>query len=354
MLAVPFDPARRATTGSPVPVAEGISVRTIGVADYSLSQQGTLVYSGGGSGGGAVEFINWLTRDGRATQVDSSWTADFITHALSPDGKRLVVSLVNDGPRDLWIKELDRGPLTRFTFDGTVSTRPEWTRDGKTITYVSDRSNSYQLYAQAASGNGSPVLLTPKGEHRGIAEGFWSPDGKWLIYRTQSNSEGAGDILGFRPGLDTLPVPLVATRFAELAPALSPDGKWLAYLSSESNQNEVYVRPFPNVNDGKWQVSVGGGREPVWAHNGHELFYKTNDDQMMAASLDLAHGFAVRERKALFPTGDFDNDPEHPRYNLSPDDQRFILSRRGTGSGGEIVLVLNWFEELKARAGAKP
>ncbi|HEV8600575.1 MAG TPA: protein kinase [Gemmatimonadales bacterium] len=353
LLAVRFDPARRQVTGAPVAVVEGMAVRTYGVGDYVISSQGTLVYSGGGAGGGGVEFLNWVTRDGKPTQVDSSWTSDFITHALSPDGKRLVVSMVSEGPRDLWIKELDRGPLTRFTFEGQTNQRPTWSPDGNSITFISDRSGTSQLYRQPAGGSGTAELLTPKHEQRPIAEGFWSPDGKWLIYRTESSSGGSGDIMGFRPGIDTMPVPLVATRFAETAPGLSPDGKWLAYTSLESNQTDVFVRPFPKVDDGKWQVSVGGGREPVWAHNGHELFYKSNDDQMMVASLDLERGFGVRDRKQLFSTGDFDNDPEHARYNLSPDDQRFIMSRRGTGSGGEIVLVLHWFEELEARMGAK-
>jgi hypothetical protein len=116
----------------------------------------------------------------------------------------------------------------------------------------------------------------------------------------------------------------------------------------------VYVRPFPNVGGGRWQVSVGGGREPVWSHSGRELFYKSSDDQLVAATIATVNGFEVRDRKSLFSSADYDNDTEHARFNVSPDDQRFLMSRRNTGSGTELVLVVNWFTELKARMGVKP
>ena len=160
--------------------------------------------------------------------------------------------------------------------------------------------------------------------------------------------------MGYRPGSDSAPIPLVATRFAESAPALSPDGHWLAYTSTESNQIEVYVRPFPNVGAGRWQVSIGGGREPVWAHSSRELFYKSSDDQMTVATVAAGTGFEVRSRSTLFSTADYDNDFEHARYNVSPDDRRFLMSRKTTSTESDLVLVLNWFSELKARMGAKP
>jgi eukaryotic-like serine/threonine-protein kinase len=350
LLAVPFDVERLKVSGAPVALMEGVALRTFGVADVIFSQTGTLLYASGSAG---LEHLSWVTRDGKPTEIEPDWTGDFITHALSPDGKRVVVSVLKEGPRDLWIKELEHGPLTRFTLEGAINQRPEWTRDGDTITFVSDRSGKMALYSQRADGNGTPRLLSPPAESRSIAEGFWSLDGKWLIYRTGSTEAGDGDILGLKAN-DSTPVALVATRFAETSPALSPDGRWLAYVSVESGQNEVYVRPFPNVNDGRWQVSVGGGREPVWAHSNHELFYKTADDNVAVATLAPGPGFLVRERKSLFSAADYDNDPEHARFNVSPDDQRFLMSRKFTSAESDLVLVLNWFSELKARVGARP
>ena len=351
-LAVPFDARRKKITGPSVSLPERIALRGSEVADAAFSNTGTLVYASGSVG---IEYLNWVTRDGQHTEIDSSWTADFITHALSPDGKRVIVSLIKAGPRDLWIKELDRGPLTRFTFEGQTNQRPEWSRDGRSITFVSNRSGKNALYRQRADGNGTPELVVSgKQEPRPIAEGFESPDGKWVIYRTETTEAGAGDIMALRPGVDTMPVPLVATPFHEAAPVLSSDGRWLAYTSSESGGNDVYVRPFPNVGGGRWQVSVGGGREPVWSHSGRELFYKSSDDQLVAATIATVNGFEIRDRKSLFSSADYDNDTEHARFNVSPDDQRFLMSRRNTGSGTELVLVVNWFTELKARMGVKP
>jgi serine/threonine-protein kinase len=338
-------------TGPATSILEGIPIRNAGAVDADFSATGTMVYT---AGSGGVEYLNWVTRDGAHTPVDTSWTTDFITHALSPDGRRAVVSVTREGAsRDLWIKELDQGPLTRFTFDGVINARPEWTTDGKAITFISDRSGKNALYMQRADGNGAPtLLLTTKQEPRAIAEGFWSRDGKWLVYRTEPGEAGAGDIMGFRPAIDSAPMPLVATPFREATPALSPDGRWLAYVSSESGTSEVYVRPFPNVGEGRWQVSVGSGREPVWARNGRQLFYKGGEDMLMAATISTQGGFTVQDRKALLSASDYDNDEEHPRYNVSPDDKRFLMSRRNTGSGSELVLVLNWFTGLRARFGA--
>jgi serine/threonine-protein kinase len=298
LLALPFDAASLKVTGPPVALIEGIAIRTFGIVDVAFSQTGTLIYSAGGSG---LEHLSWVARDGKATDIEPDWTADFVTHALSPDGKRIAVSILKEGPRDLWIKELDQGPLTRFTFDGSLNHRPEWTRDGRSLTFISDRSGVAALYGQRADGGGTAELLIgPRQESREIAEGFWSPDGKWLIYRTATADAGSGDIMGFRPGMDSAPVPLVATRFAELTPTLSSDGRWLAYAANEATQVEVYVRPFPNVGDGRWQVSTGGGSEPVWAHRGRELFYKSPDGQVMVATVTAGASFEVRSRKMLF------------------------------------------------------
>ena len=101
---------------------------------------------------------------------------------------------------------------------------------------------------------------------RGIDEGLYSRDGRWLVLRVGVG--GGRDLYGLRPGIDSGPVPLIATEFEEYSPALSPDGRWLAYVTNESGRRDVYVRPFPNVDSAKWQVSTDGGEEPLWANSG--------------------------------------------------------------------------------------
>jgi Tol biopolymer transport system component len=98
-----------------------------------------------------------------------------------------------------------------------------------------------------------------------VQEMTWSPDGRWLVLRTDNGVAGAGDLVGVRTSGDTTPVPLVASSFTELEPAVSPDSRWLAYASNESGANEIYVRPFPGTTGARWQVSTGGGAEPTVA-----------------------------------------------------------------------------------------
>ena len=180
-------------------------------------------------------------------------------------------------------------------------------------------------------------------------EGALSRDGRCLIYR--SGSGGGRDIYAIRPGTDSAPVPLVTSPSEDYAPALSPDGRWLAYVSEESRQPEVYVRPFPNAGAARWQVSQAGGTEPVWAHSGRDLFYRNGAGELVAAAVASGPSFQVRSQHVLFPVRDYVKDPWNHSYEVSPDDRSFLFIRLPPGAKYQLVAVLNWFEELKAKAG---
>ncbi|MFI5244729.1 MAG: TolB family protein, partial [Gemmatimonadales bacterium] len=167
----------------------------------------------------------------------------------------------------------------------------------------------------------------------------------------QPGTPGAGDILAIRPGTDTVSVPLVATNFSEFTPALSPDGRWLAYSSNENGPREVYVVPFPNSGTAKWAVSTHGGTEPLWSHRGGELFYRDGAGFLVAVEVKTASTFSMGRSTALFPAAGFTSLPAHQQYAVSPDDRRFLMLRPlGASGGGKLVVVENWFEELKATA----
>ena len=257
LFAAPFDDKAMELTSAPVPLVENLGITNLGEAMYDLSNSGDLVYWRV-PGRGQSEFV-WVSRSGEITQVDPGWMftpgVGNQSWSLSPNDTRLAFRDMADGG-DIWIKELDDGPLYRFTFDAGRDGAPRWAPDGETVTFLSDRAGTLSIWSKRADGVGEPEMLMDY--QRSIAEAFWSPDGAWLIFRAAAGGGASRDILGFRPGVDSAAVPLVATDFMERAAALSPDGRWLAYTSDETGQLEVYVRPFPDVNTGRWLVSNRG------------------------------------------------------------------------------------------------
>ena len=343
-IAVPFDPKRLIVTGPPTEVLAGVALGDGLAGLLATSASGTLLYNTSSSPEGQVVRI---ARDGRSMPVDPAWKGRMASLSLSPDGTRLAVTIVRreGGGLEVWAKVLATGPLARLAFDGSVSYRPAWAPDGRAVTYISDVTGVNKLLERPADGSGSATVLAQM--PRGIDEGFRSRDGRWLILRVGVG--GGRDIYGLRPGIDSAPVPLIATQFEEYSPSLSPDGRWLAYVSQESGRAEVYVRPFPNVGAAKWQVSTSGGSEPLWAHSGRELFYKNRSAELVAASMETRPEFRVVSSQPLFSVRGYYVENLHTSYAVSLDDRSFIFVRRLGTDEGRLVLVLNWFEELKSK-----
>ena len=263
------------------------------------------------------------------------------------------MDIVQDDEEHLWIKQLDRGPLSQLSYTATRNYRPAWSADGLAVAFVSIRGDNRNLYVGRTDGSAQVELLL-EGKPA-INEVHFSPDGRWLVYRSGSGSTGQGrDLYAVRVGADGAPVPLVATEFEETSPAVSPNGRWLAYVSNRTGQYEVYVRPFPNPGNMRWPVSVDGGVEPVWAHSGRELFYKSGGNLMSARVLPDTT-FVIGERRVLFSIQGYSAPyNQHQLYDVTPDDQRFVMIRVAGGKGDndtELIVVENFFEELKAKVG---
>ncbi len=356
LLAAPFDHDGLQLAGDPVALTEGVGVRSLGSVHLALSDDGTLVYQ---AGGGALqsEFV-WVTRSGQATSVDRGWTFVSPTNfgsRLSPDGTRMAFNAEVEGNRDIWIKHLPDGPRERLTFSEDDDIRPFWTPDGQTVTYFSGPLNEGTVWSKRADGTGEAVLVLD--EERGFAQGSWSPDGEWLVLRaaaTVAVGLGLRDILAFRPGEDSAAIPLVATpEFAEGAPALSPDGRWLAYSSNETGSYEVFVRPLPDVNSARVRVSRDGGLGPLWAHSGRELFFVDEDRGLVAAQFDPGSGQVLAQETLFTIPAGYQVSPGDNFYDITSDDQRFLMVRPYEGEGEaaatEVIVVENFFEELKER-----
>jgi eukaryotic-like serine/threonine-protein kinase len=322
-------------------------VGSFGSADLAVSANGTLVYGTGG-GQGKPELA-WMTREGKSQSLDSTWLGFFHAPAISPDGRRVAVELTLDGSNSIWIRQLDRGPPVRLSAENAGNGELTWTPDGRSVTYGTYPDGSAGLWTQRADGSAKAALQAR--EKRGAVGPRWSRDGKWLVFCTDKRQPGAGDILGIRPNVDTLPIPLVATRFTEGAPDISPDGRWLTYTSDESGQYEVYVVPFPNTSAAKWAVSARGGTEPVWSHSGRELFYRDGDANLVAVTVRTTPTFSAGDTRVLFPAAGFRAGGLGAQYAVAPDDRRFLMIRRSVATTADkLIVVENWFEELKAKS----
>jgi DNA-binding SARP family transcriptional activator/Tol biopolymer transport system component len=349
LMAVPFDQNSMTVTGEPIALTEGIRMGRGGSADLAISEIGTLIYSTGAETG--RQELVWVTRQGKADAVDPEWSGEFLHFpALSPDGKRVAVTRSANGePSKIWIKRLDRGPSIQLAGDG-VNFQPAWSPDGRSVTFTANptKGSSYLGIVPADGGAPGAVQLRRTGN---LFNAGWSPDGKWLIFGTDIAAPGACDILAMRPGVDTAPIPVVATPFTETAPAISPNGRWLAYSSNESGKNDIYVAPFPNTRGGKWAISTDGGTEPLWSHRGTELFYRDASGNLVAVGVNADLTFSVGRSRVLFPAAGYASLRFTPQYAVARDDRRFLMIRPlETKSPDNIIVVENWFEELKTAA----
>ncbi len=342
--AVPFDAKRLELRGTPTVVESGVRTATLDVTPVSLSREGTLLYEQEPE---PMEIVR-VDRDGRETVIDPEWSGHFYGLGLSPLGDRLAFSVRQGSRSELWVKELDDGPAARLASIGRYAYRPTWTPDGSSVLFISDFGGLPALYTVPADGSGPPEILLSS--PRAIDEGVLHRDGAWLIYREGSGS--AREIYARRTQGDTTSIDLLDTGAEEYSPVLSPNGRWLAYGSTESGADEVYVRPFPDAGSARSQISGGGGgTAPLWSHSGRELFYRNGSDELVAVTISEQPSFRVVSERVLFSTVDYVSDSRHRRYAVSPDDQSFIFARQHGGQTSRAVVVLNWFEELRARVG---
>ena len=364
LLVAPFAEEPIRLTGPAVPLVSGVFITGNGVPRFSLNAQGTLAYWEGQANSGA-ELV-WVGRDGAAVPVDPGWTfnpgAGNRGWSLSPDGTKVAVRIQTGAGNDIWIKELDHGPLTRLTFWSGEDRDPNWLPDSRTVTFLSSMPigsdtlgvGDFNLWRQVADGSRPAELVY---DHEvSITEAELAPDGASVVLRSTgvSGVDGGRDIFRAELQGEQKAEAVLATPFDESAPKVSPDGHWLAYQSNESGRDEVYIRPYPETDRARIQVSTDGGLAPRWARNGSELFYLSGDREMMAATTRVQGGeLRVIDRTRLFElspgmlVGD-----RTTQYDVAADG-RFLMLRTASDDedASRFVLVRNFLEEVKARVG---
>jgi serine/threonine-protein kinase len=360
LFAVPFDLAHLETTGSPVPVINGVDTNTVGGALFDVSRDGTLVYLPG-SATTAQLRMDWLDRSGRTTVLRAT-AADWSNLLFSPDGQLIAFDL-NSGSRqtDVWIYDWTRDVLTPLTRGG-VSQKPVWTADGRRLVFASRRDGPLNLYWQRSDGTGEVQRLTQSPNGQGAWS--WHPNGKLLAFHELSPQQ-RDDIWilpiegnerdGWKPGKPTM---FVGGPDSQRAPMFSPDGRWLAYQSNESGRDEIYVVTYPGGTN-RVKVSNGGGVDPTWSRARPELVYATSDQRIMVVPYQVKGDALLPEkpqpwsdihfvpRYRLGPTRSFDLHPDGNRVAFA------VASDAPAAKQTSLVFVLDFFDELRRLAPPK-
>ncbi len=342
LVAHPFDPDKREFTGEPVPLAPNVSAQQER-AFFSVSDDGLLVYRSGQSG--ADRLIVSVNRKGDSLEQIGS-PGQYRDFTLSPDNTRLAFGMLGDQQNsfDVWVRDLKRMVTSRLTFGPGVNLWPVWNHDGTKVLFTSDRNGGqFDVMQRNANGTGVDELVFSM-DTADVSATSVARDGSQLILQVSNNN---WDIWEFNVAAGKAE-PLLTQPYAEQRGAISPDGKLLAYQGTEAPDPEIFIREL-KPDGGKWQVSTGVGRCPVWRADGKELYFITPRFDFMAAPISTTNGLEIGTPVKLFNhrfvfTGTNSLNP----YAVTNDGKRFyILSPASEEVAAEFIVVENWPEELK-------
>jgi serine/threonine-protein kinase len=349
--AVGFDLRRMEATGTAVPVLDGVMTFGNGGVNASFAENGTMVYVRGESATSTrtPRSVVWVDRQGREEPVNVGVRA-FVGTRLSP-AEPLALFQIADEDNDIWTLDFGRRALTRQTFELAEDETPVWSPDGKWIAWASIDQGASTIFRRRADGTGAAEALwrAPSTQvHTHVSD--WTPDGRTLLISRVGAPESPRADVAVLPvdGPERNPKPLLRSAFNMDEARLSPDGRWLAYRSNESGREQVYVQAYPSL-EGKWQISTAGGAEPVWSRKGDELFYR-GEGSLMAVGVSGSASFSASTPRKIFDDPYFVNGGR-AGYDVSADGQRFLmvknLDQDKPVAPPQIILVQNWFEELK-------
>ncbi|MGH8149936.1 MAG: hypothetical protein ACRETB_08185, partial [Steroidobacteraceae bacterium] len=355
LVAERLDVGKAALTGAPVTLATGLPGG--GVHSVSVSATGLVAYRAGAVGLGQ---LTWFDRSGAAQGSIGAPDGTLFVPRVAPDGRRVVVVRFTAQSVNLWL--LDGARMSRLTFGASDDFYPVWSPDGTRIVFSSNRSGAYDLYqtlVNGAVGDAQPLLSSGRVKIPG-APTSWSPDGRFLLYRSSTRQTGADLWVLPMVGAHS-PSVFLKTPFAEDKGVFSPDGRWVAYESNESGRFEIYVRPFhpPGAKDSdaasgaaQWQVSTAGGIDPTWRPDGKEIYYVDPSGAMMAAPITVrGTAFAAGTPVKLFQThivGGGENIGEGRQYDVAPKG-RFLIDTVSQSAAGPVTLIQNWNPEAAAQ-----
>ena len=367
LFAVPFDADTLEVAGKHVPMGQSIWRLSPGNApQYAVSNGGTLVYlQGVNTTATSGRTLVWVDFEGKIEELDAP-PRIYLFPKISPDGTRVAFAIVDPeiGNIDIWVLDLERKTLARLTTDEGINIQLIWTPNSKKIVFCTNRDSRYgSIYWRAADGTGKDEQLFSM-PNLTVFPYSWSKDGKTLVMgETDGTLDASASAAIWDIGIlsmegDHIRTPLLHEEYAEVQPQVSPDGQWIAYCSSETGQNnaEVYVRPFPDVDKGKIQVSTNGGLSPRWTPDGKKLLYLNSQNELMIVTVETEPTLKLGTPRILFESKYVgDTASEGTVWDIHPDGKRLLMMQNpgspdeedSAGGPKKITIVLNWDEELK-------
>jgi serine/threonine protein kinase len=357
LFAVRFDPATLTVSGTPVQVLDGV-IHALhasagdawsGVAQFSIAENGTLIYAAGSIEPPLYSALAWADRTGKLTEIPGLRPMTRFAARVMPDGKRVALSELHLN-KDIWIIDPARATQDRATFEGQ-NAFPIWSPDGSRMAFRSDRAGPLAIYVTSAANPREAVQLTPGPLD---VPSSWTPDGKELAFtRGFSATGGNTDIYVVSVDQPKDPRAILATSANESFPEFSPDGKWLAYVSNESGRNTLYVQPYPGPGP-RVTITGEGPSEPAWSKNSSELFFRQGRSILSVRFKVAGTEFIPDNPVKLFEQPPFGaGTTVRATYDVAPDG-RFLLNLSIPESAGEraqkifpsrLRLVLNWMDE---------
>jgi eukaryotic-like serine/threonine-protein kinase len=319
--------------------------------EFAVSDEGTLVFASG-TNRTRNHVMVWVSRQGIEEEPLEIPVRKYAYPRVSPDGTRIAVNVMGPPDPDIWMVDVGRQKLELFTVDPTANLLLAWSPDGR-LAFGSERFGISNLFWQAPDGSGAPERLL-ESDRLQVPLSF-APDGRLLFSADVAGRDR--DVYALSMDGSGRVEAILDSEANELSAEVSPNGRWIAYDSDESGQPEIYVRPYPDASAGRrWPISTEGGRQPLWARNGSELFYRDYGGAMWAVPVTPGPTFTPGRAVKLFENDHYIGTGTGPfgsgrTFDLSHDGSRFLMIKEQATTGDAAVpsleVVLNWFEELK-------